>query len=382
MALICAPAPEMGLVQGLLSSVDCHVSGLTEIGYRAVSGPQSQIGLALTALMTIYVAVLGLRLMLGLAPLRIGDVTLTALKLGLVLALATNWPVYQRLVFDTLFHGPEQLAASMMGAIQPSDSVLRGNPFEALQVAYDQLQAAAAFFTRLSAPGASPLTGGAPFAALSMNLASYVMMMTTLGIVLSAKIVLALLLALGPVFVALLLFDATRGVFEGWLRAALAFALAPLLATLALAVTLTLIEPHLIALARMRLTSEPDLAAATSILMLVMISAAVSLAGLLAVGLIAAGFRLPHRARASAEVSGAIGASRVIEPLQSRAASVAAAAAAMERRDLRLIEGQSPRRMSFAPQVQPAGAPSVPLGQAYRRPAQPRRSAGAARRDA
>ena len=58
------------------------------------------------------------------------------------------------------------------------------------------------------------------------------------------------------------------------------------------------------------------------------------------------------------------------------AAAVAAAASAMERRDLRLIEGQGSRRMTFTPQPLMAGpAPAAPLGQTYRRPAQPRRSA-------
>ena len=85
--------------------------------------------------------------------MRVGDLTVTALKIGLVLALATSWPTYQQVVFDTLFRGPEQIAASMMGAMQPPNSQLRGNPFDGLQIAYDQLQAAAAFFVRISPAG-------------------------------------------------------------------------------------------------------------------------------------------------------------------------------------------------------------------------------------
>ena len=65
------------------------------------------------------------------------------------------------------------------------------------------------------------------------------MLFSTLGLVLTAKVVLALLLALGPVFAALLLFEQTRGMFDGWLRAAFAFAFIPLFTTLALMVQLT-----------------------------------------------------------------------------------------------------------------------------------------------
>ncbi len=385
MAGFCTLPTDASLVRGLLTSVDCNVQTMSEIGYRTISGPNSQVGLALTALMTIYVAVLGLRLLLGLSPLRIGEVTLTALKLAVVLALATSWPTYQTLVFDTLFHGPEQLAGSIMTAIQPDGSVLRGNPFDALQVAFDQLQAAATYFARMGSPTVSPLTGGASFAALAMNISSYLLMMTTIGVVLTAKIVLGILLALGPVFVALFLFESTRGVFEGWLRAALALAFAPLFATLALVVQLVLIEPQLIAIARMlRPDGQPNYAAASAVLLLTLIGSAVCLAGLIGMGVTAAGLRLPRRGTALAGLNMATLAERPAaafagDAAQPRAVAVAAAAMAMERRDNRMIDS-SPRRFSFGPQAATATA-QAPLGQVYRSAARPRRDAASERRD-
>lgn len=383
MAGNCAtPAADVGLIQGLLGSVDCNVQSLSATAYSALSGPDSQVGMALTSLLTIYVAILGLRLLMGLAPLRIGDITLTALKLGVVLALATNWPAYQTLVFDTLFHGPEQLAGNIIEAVQPQDSLLRGNPFSALQYVYDQLQAAAVFFTRSAGAAVSPFTGGAPFAAFSLNAASNLMLLSTVGVVLAAKIVLAFLLALGPVFVGLLLFDATRGVFEGWLRASLAFAFAPLFATLGLVVQLLLVEPHLVDLVRMIVTQKENLPAATAVFLLSMIGAGVSLAGLVGAGVIAFGFKLPTRAAASSSqaANGAAGAN-AISPLaqQPRAEAVAAAAMAMDRRDIRLVESGRLRRHDATPGAPPEGR--RPLGDTHRRTVQPRRAASRARRD-
>ncbi len=394
MAGFCAtPSADIGLVQGLLFSVDCNVQTMAEVGYRAVSGPNSQVATALTALLTIYVAILGLRLLMGLAPLRIGDITLTVLKLAVVLALATNWPTYQSVVFNTLFNGPEEIAASIMGAIQPDGSSRGASPFVGLQIAYDQLQLSAAYFARSASAIASPLTGGAPFAAFSLTIASYLMMLTTLGIVLAAKIVLALLLALGPVFVALLLFDSTRGVFEGWLRAALAFAFMPLFATLSLVVQLVLIEPHLVALAEMRATSVSNLPAATALFLLSLICAGVSAAGVIGVVIIALGFKLPWRTAAETARSPALGgaaaqpayatpqlpASQITQP---RVASIAAAVASMERRDQRILEGAAPRRLSVGLTDGPSDtARTTPLGQTHRRNAQPRHAASSARRD-
>ena len=372
---------EAGLIQGLLGSVDCNVQALSSAAYAAVSGPDSQVGLILTALLTIYVAVLGLRLLLGYAPLRIGEITVTALKLGVVLALATSWPTYQSLVFDSLFKGPEQLGANIIAAIQPSDSLLGGNPFDGLQVVYDQLQVAAAFFARSAGPGVSPLTGGAPFAAFSLNAASNLMLLSTVGVVLAAKVVLALLLALGPLFVALLLFDSTRGVFEGWLRASLAFAFAPLFATLALVVQLVLVEPHLVALAQMIATGKQDFTAATAVFLLSLIGAGVSLGGLIGAGVIAFGFKLPARAgtRPEALVVDRATSPSIAPAAPPRAAAVAAAALAMERRDLRVVESASARRREAAAAGASTDIRRPPADS--RRRVSPRRAASQARRD-
>jgi type IV secretion system protein VirB6 len=395
------PTDDLGVVRGLLGSVDCNIRVMSEAGYQAATGPNSQLALVLTSLLTIYVAIYGLRLLLGLAPLRVGDTTVTALKIGLILALATSWTTYQQVVFNTLFHGPEQLAASMMGAMQPQESLLRGNPFDGLQVAYDQLQAAALFFQRVSPPAASPFTGGVAFAAFSLNSASYLMIFATLGVVLTAKIVLGLLLALGPIFIALLLFDSTRGVFEGWLRASLAFAFAPLFAILSLAIQLTLIEPQILALADMRTTGNVDLAAATSAFILTVISAGVSAAGVIGIFIIAMGFKLPWKT-ASASNSRSSGAGSVAsvsvpafvaapsrgasQLAQPRVSAITAAAASMDRRDLRLVESEGPRRLSVGAQAANGTAAADaarrdPIGQSYRRSAQPRRAASSARRD-
>ncbi|MDH4386796.1 MAG: type IV secretion system protein [Caulobacter sp.] len=405
MAITACPAagPETGLVESLLGSVECNVLNMAEAGYGAISRPGSPVSAALTILLTLYIGVLGFRLMIGRAPLRIDDLTMTVLKIGAVLALATSWPTYQQLVFDTLFRGPEQLGAGMLGAIQPGESRLGGAPLEGLQTAYDEMQASAAYLTqKTAATQVSPFQGGAGFGAFALNLSSFMVLMTTLGVILTAKIVLGLLLALGPIFVAFLLFDVTRGLFEGWLRAAIAFALAPMLAVLCLVGQLVLLEPHLVRLAEARAAGVVDLGPTSSILLLSMIFSGVALSLGVAVGMVAAGFRLPNRADrqpvADVDVGGsrevsrqgdsqAATSSRTIETqAPARATAIAAAAAAMERRDARQPDGEPAtgrRTVTLRSDVKTAGGPqaSPPLGQTYRRTAQPRRAASSVRRD-
>lgn len=398
MAFACAvPAADDGLVQGLLSSVDCNVRSMSEAGYGALSQANSPMAAILTAVLTLYIAFIGYSLLIGRTPLRIGDLTVSAFKIGAVLALATSWPTYQHVVFDTLFSGPEQLATSMLDAIQPPGSILHGDPFAGLQVAYDELHASATYFTQHSLSTASPLQGGNAGAAFALTISATLILLTSLGAVLASKIVLGLLLGLGPLFVAMLLFDATRGVFEGWLRASIAFALAPLMAILGLVIELTMIGPDLVRLADLRGQSLVDLAPANAIFLLVLISTGVSLALGASVGVIAFSLRLPVVQRGSrSELRTEAPAASRLDPIggrtpaslqaEPRTAAIVAAATAMDRRESRVIQADNDtsRRINVgrARDASPGTAPGpARIGQAYRRAAQPRRAASNQRRD-
>lgn len=396
------PAPDIGMVKGLLFSVDCNVQSMTEASYGALSQPNSPMAAALTILLTLYIGFMGFRLLIGRAPMRVGDLTVSVLKIGAVLALATNWPTYQQVVFDVLFRGPEQLAAIMLRTIPAAAAESDGDVFATLQLVYDRLQVSANQFSQSGLGIISPLQGGTGFAALSLNAAAQILLLSTLGVVLAAKIVLGLLLGLGPVFIALLLFEATHGLFVGWLRAALAFALAPLAAIVGLALQLLLIVPELDRLQESMGQTQVAQASANAILLLSLICAGVSGALLIATGVIAASLRIRSHgpmAAASREVVGATsreaGSEQPIwrsaalsaqDPMQSRALAIANAASAMERREVAVgsSDPTAPRaRINIA--SQPAAAPSqaeARMGQAGRRRAQPVRRASNLRRDA
>jgi type IV secretion system protein VirB6 len=74
------------------------------------------------------------------------------------------------------------------------------------------------------------------------------LLLGTVGILATSRIALAVLLALGPVFVVLALFQGTRGLFVGWLKGVVLLALAPLFAVLGGSLMLELAVPVLSAL--------------------------------------------------------------------------------------------------------------------------------------
>lgn len=385
MASACpAPAVDAPLVRSLLGVTDCHVREFVHAGYgslfQAGGGGLSDV---LTALMTLFVALIGYQLMLGRMELRIGEVTLLAVKLGGVLIFATQWEHYQALVFGALFDGPAQIATQMLRSV---GSDAGGDVFDGLQRAFDALSGASSGYAQHAPLQASPLLGGAGFAALALNASASLLLLSSLGVILASKIVLGVLLATGPIFLALLLFETTKGLFEGWLRAALAFAFAPLAVTFLLAVILAMLEPSLAQLAELRDKPGASLAPAYGIFTLVLVFSAVSAGLVAASGVIFGGFKLPARMAGSRRdpSTSAPAASILAHPAEpTRAARLAAAVAVQSRREGSLVialdRGPSPSlgsgvgAQASANRGQAAPFLDQPrLGQAARRSAGPR----------
>ncbi len=233
----CPPPDAPGLVAGLLADTDCQAFGLVERGYAALASPQSATGATLTSMMVIAVAFFGYQLMLGRG-LVLADLTRLAVRMGVVLLLATSWAMVQSVVYDTVARGPTRIAEELITAIDAPA------PLAGIQSALDKIELASIGW-RQRAGIASPFVGGPPATAMTLNVSAFLLTMTTLGLLVVSRIVLALLLALTPVVAGFLLFDATRGLLESWLRALVAAALAPLGVLTLAAVELAILTPML-----------------------------------------------------------------------------------------------------------------------------------------
>lgn len=280
----CSRGADPGLVAGLLSDVDCQASSLVERGYMALSAPGTATAILLTSLMTIAVALYGYRLLLGRG-LLLADVVALAVKLGVVLLIAASWASWQGLAYDTLARAPTRVASELVVSIDAPA------PLEGVQTALDQLEAGNVGW-RTRAGIASPLVGGAPTAAMALNTSSFLLTLSTLGLLVISRIVLALLLAIAPVMAGFLLFDATRGLVEGWLRSMVAAALIPLgvlvLAAIELAVLLPLIDRMLAEQSR----EIFEISSVTPVALVVIIFSLAILAAARALSRIAGGIRL------------------------------------------------------------------------------------------
>lgn len=406
MAVACQTVPALdAFASGIIGFLDCQAQTLGAFGYQALAAPGSTASLVLTAMLTVLIALIGYRMLLGETPtLREG--VLTFVKIGIVLAIATAWPAYQAVIYDVVLRSPADLVSEIGGAA--------GLPGAAggLPARLDGVDRA---FKTLSiygvgTPPFDPTGQTAPvqvvpplflgFDTFALGASRVVFLAGALGGFALVRLAAGLLLALGPLFLAFLLFDSTRGLFEGWLRGLIAAALGALATAILLGVELALVEPWLADLVAQRaagtaIVGVPEPLFATTVIF------AVVLAGLLVmVGRVAFALRLPVAYRFRYERAEGVSDTRAGAPARlpqldlvpadsrSRAAAVADSVAAAQRREEYIVQGVGPSGVgsrgivTVAPRSSDVTAGAVsPLGQKAHRRTATRVSASAGARD-
>jgi type IV secretion system protein VirB6 len=235
MATFCTPSAADKFAARLLADADCQAFGLVERGYAALAQPGGTLSTALTGMLVIAVAFFGYRLLLGRGILLSDAVGLTV-KIGVVLLIATSWEAWQALAYNGLARAPTQVATEMLAGIGAPP------PLESLEKALDDLAAAGVGY-RSRAGIASPWVGGPAAAAMTLNMSVVLLTLATVGILVAARVVLAILLAIAPAMAGLLLFNTTRGMTQRWLGAMAAAALAPMFVLLVAAVEFAILSP-------------------------------------------------------------------------------------------------------------------------------------------
>ncbi|MBO9502484.1 type IV secretion system protein [Brevundimonas sp. A19_0] len=289
--MMTCPALSTGdaFLSSLLRHIDCQGQTVGAVGYQLLAAPGAPLTLFLTALLTLFVAFFGLRLMMGETPtLRSGVIAVA--KIGVALAIATSWPAYRTVVYDVVVHGPAQLSTGLTGgtglpvageALTRRLQAMDGSIGRLINVGSGRSDVTATTPPEDMRPGEAarrapidddPALGAARVVFLSSTIAAYGVVSLTTGV----------LLALAPLFAGLILFDLSRGLVLGWARALVFAMLASVTMTVLLGVQLTLLEPWLERVLALR--SERIVTAAAPVeLLIVCLGFALALAGSFAV---------------------------------------------------------------------------------------------------
>lgn len=374
---------------GLLSYLDCQAATLGAQGYGALAAPGSTASVLLLTLLTVLFALIGYRMLLGEAPtLREG--VFTFVKIGIVLALATGWPAYQTLIYDVVFRAPGELAAEIGGASGLPGTT--GGIASRLDGVDQGLRTLSIYGVGI--PVIDPNVGvpqvepqlWAGFDTFALGASRIVFIGTAAGGFGLVRIAAGFLLALGPLFIAFLLFAGTRGLFEGWLRALIGAALGALVATILLSIELALFEPWVAELVARRAANEAITGVPAALFATMLVFAGILLGLLVVATRVASGLRFPqsvplvhHDQRRDTATSERLSETYSVNPSfasplesRSRAAGIADAVSIMQRRDeavLMIVTANTENRSGSSSAISPPSATTgtEPIGQRFRR---------------
>jgi type IV secretion system protein VirB6 len=184
-------------------------------------------------LATIYVMAWGYLHLMG----KIDEPIIAGLKricmVALILGVGLQLWLYNTVIVDTFYNAPARLAAAIVGS---------SDPVSTIDTIWDS---GGAVGGALWNKAISPLSGfgfyivGAIVYCLMAVLCVYAMFLIALS-----SIALAVLLALGPLFVALLFFDATRRIFVAWIAQLTNYALITVLTVMVAALLLRIVQSY------------------------------------------------------------------------------------------------------------------------------------------
>ncbi|WP_420606746.1 type IV secretion system protein [Novosphingopyxis sp.] len=395
-----------GFLSRSIEHIDCQAATIGSYGFQSLAAPGSAFSIAVTSLLTLFIAILGIRLILG-DRLGLSDVVVAALEIGVVLTLLGSWPAYRTLFYDVVLEAPADISAALLsgtGTASTESMVAR------LQGVDDAILALTRIGSGRFTAGAVPVQQGqrpdeafqeiAVSDDLGWGTARLSFLAGTLVPLIMLRIAAGLLLALGPLFAGLLLFEATRSLFLGWLSALFGIMLASTGFAVLLSVELAVLEPWLTSALRQRASDIATPSAPTELLALTL---AFSLASLLLLAFLTRFAVRQWVARASSP-SETAGKDRSRSPASARPQPTGLPALAGSQRAQRIAEGiESIQRAEWvgasigggrgAYQARPLALPAadrgasddkmmataVPLGQSYKRTMRRSTRAGNAR---
>ena len=156
------------------------------------------------------------------------------MMLAVILGVGLNLWLYNAVIVDTFYNAPAQLAAAIVGAGDPVGTV--DAIWNSGGTVAGSLWAKGNLYT-LHGPGF--LLAAAVVLCLMGLLCVYEMFLIALS-----DIALAVLLALGPLFIAMLFFDATKRMFSAWIAQLANYALITILTVMVSALLLQIVQSY------------------------------------------------------------------------------------------------------------------------------------------
>lgn len=219
---------------GTLNTVDSVISNFVKNAYENINANAGMI----TGLFTFYVVLLGYRI---LTHREKGDLSIILHRLVVLLCvygMVMQWNLYNIFIYNIFTNEPANIAKILVDATGNSHTNIAIS--QTLDRIYESvIYTTMTFFgqTGFSISGLSFILYGL----LTLGIGSALCIVALL-LFIYAKMMMAISLALGPIFILFILWETTKDIFAAWLRKLVTIALIPIVTSAILALMLSVIE--------------------------------------------------------------------------------------------------------------------------------------------
>lgn len=227
-------------MESLISHVDSIILGFVQGSFGSLT---ATIQILWRLMFIVFIAVYGYKVIIS-GRFSASDLVWHCFKIILLLVIATEWDTFFLFVYNMATDLPADISGLLIAAA--ADNIGSGANDES-----SANQALSTFFDR-GMTVSSKLLEGAGWSDFGQYMYAGLVWFGTIGLtgystmlIVLSKLAVAILLAVGPVFILLLVFANTKSLFEGWLRTLLNYAIVPIFVYALLALILMLIEQPL-----------------------------------------------------------------------------------------------------------------------------------------
>lgn len=170
-----------------------------------------------TTMLIIYIAMYGLAMMRGTVQEPVMDGAMRMTKISIIVGLALSLGNYQQYVYSFMWNTPDAMAAILSGQGRSGQITVLDAMYESGMVTGDKAWAKMAL--------SEGIAGNLGYFSVAIVAYAATLLLTGYAAVLIilSKIAMSVLLAVGPIFIVLIMFQATQKFFESWLGMSMNF---------------------------------------------------------------------------------------------------------------------------------------------------------------
>jgi len=221
-------------VTDMLSAVDEVISAFVETGFHNLV---SNNATTITLLMTAYVIWMGYRFLSRTMGMDIFSISRHLILLVIVYSLLMDWDLFCLFFYNIFTNAPALITKTMLSSNSSHIGFQANSTADALNIIFSQgMETTSTIWQHAGLNPVLYLCGFLVFLSTCVNC------LYALGLLVYAKLAMAVILFLSPIFICCLLWPSTRRLFDSWLQSLINYAFIPIVTCGFLMLTLSIAQ--------------------------------------------------------------------------------------------------------------------------------------------